>query len=395
MKKDKIVLYMHAGSDNHGCEAIANSLIKMLPCPAILVTNRAAEDAKYSLPELCSEIIEERQVEKNFFVHTWYYVWRKLFKDPECYMRYRYNAVRGKNLREINISIGGDNYCYDNMLERLIMGNRMFHREGAKTVLYGCSIEPELLERPEILEDMKRYNLIVARESITYDALKNAGVTENVHLCPDPAFLLDTEELPMPEGWIAGKMVGLNVSPMIVDNEKKSGITLENYKGLIKHILENTDLNIALIPHVVWQGGDDRKTIEELYQAFAVSGRVIKIGDASASQLKGYISRCRMFIGARTHATIAAYSTCVPTLVVGYSVKARGIAKDLFGSAENYVLPVQTLENKDDLINAFEWLRAEEEHIRTHLQQMMPEYKKRAAYGGELIKQLASGEEDA
>ena len=102
-----------------------------------------------------------------------------------------------------------------------------------------------------------------------------------------------------------------------------------------------------------------------------------------------------MFIGARTHATIAAYSTCVPTLVVGYSVKARGIAKDLFGSAENYVLPVQTLENKDDLINAFEWLRAEEEHIRTHLQQIMPEYKKSAAYGGELIKQLISGEEDA
>ena len=155
-------------------------------------------------------------------------------------MRYRYNAVRGKNLREINISIGGDNYCYDNMLERLIMGNRMFHNEGAKTVLYGCSIEPELLERSEILEDMKRYNLIVARESITYDALKNADVTENVHLCPDPAFLLDTEELPLPEGWTAGKMVGLNVSPMIVDNEKKSGITLENYKGLIKHIFENT-----------------------------------------------------------------------------------------------------------------------------------------------------------
>ena len=50
-----------------------------------------------------------------------------------------------------------------------------------------------------------------------------------------------------------------------------------------------------------------------------------------------------MFIGARTHATIAAYSSCVPTLVVGYSIKARGIAKDLFGTDEGYVLPVQAL----------------------------------------------------
>ena len=29
MKDDKIVLYMHAGSGNHGCEAIVNSLCRM------------------------------------------------------------------------------------------------------------------------------------------------------------------------------------------------------------------------------------------------------------------------------------------------------------------------------------------------------------------------------
>ncbi len=43
MKNDKIVLYMHAGSDNHGCEAIANTLIKMLPKPAVLISSRKAE----------------------------------------------------------------------------------------------------------------------------------------------------------------------------------------------------------------------------------------------------------------------------------------------------------------------------------------------------------------
>ena len=56
-----------------------------------------------------------------------------------------------------------------------------------------------------------------------------------------------------------------------------------------------------------------------------------------------------MFIGARTHSTIAAYSSGVPTLVVGYSVKAKGIAKDLFGTEENYVLPVQALKEENNL----------------------------------------------
>ena len=58
------------------------------------------------------------------------------------------------------------------------------------------------------------------------------------------------------------------------------------------------------------------------------TGRVMLVQDCNCEELKGYISRCRFFIGARTHATIAAYSSQVPTLVVGYSVKAKGIAKD-------------------------------------------------------------------
>ena len=185
-------------------------------------------------------------------------------------------------------------------------------------------------------------------------------------------------------------MLGLNISPMIMDNETKAGITLENYKALIRHVLQTTDLHIALIPHVVWENNDDRKPIEMLYGEFADTGRVVKIGDASASQLKGYISRCRMFIGARTHATIAAYSSCVPTLVVGYSVKARGIARDLFGTEENYVLPVQKLERKEELIEAFEWLKNNENDIRGCLTKCMPEYKKRAQQASVLLGKLAN-----
>ena len=185
------------------------------------------------------------------------------------------------------------------------------------------------------------------------------------------------------------QMLGLNVSPMIVDNEKKPGITMENYSALIGHVLEHTDLSVALIPHVVWASGDDRKPIRQLYEQFRDSGRVLCIPDACAPRLKGYISRCRMFIGARTHATIAAYSSCVPTLVVGYSVKARGIAKDLFGSWENYVLPVQTLEKKEDLTEAFLWLQKQEEAIRSRLTAEMPGYRERAREAGKLIRRLA------
>ncbi len=392
MRNDQIVLYMHAGSGNHGCEAIVNSLCRMLPVPALLLSNRAVEDERYSLRGLCSEIVEERHINRNFFVHAWYYLWRRLFHDPESFMRYRYRSVTGKNLRRLNISIGGDNYCYDNMLEFLILANRMFHRQGGKTVLLGCSIEPALLEKKEIADDMRLYDAIVARESITYEALLKICRRERVFLCPDPAFLLPEERLPLPEGWEEGNMVGLNISPMIMENEASPGITMENYQALIAHILDTTDLKIALIPHVVWENNDDRKPMGKLYEAFGQTGRVLLLDDASAPQLKGYISRCRIFIGARTHATIAAYSSCVPTLAVGYSVKAQGIAKDLFGTAQNYVLPVQGLSRKEELIRGFAWLWENQDAQRRHLQSVMPEYQNRAGQAGKILARLAEKE---
>ena len=389
-KKDKIVLYMHAGSGNHGCEAIANTVIRMLPKPAILVTNSAAEDEAYSLQGKCT-IIEENKVRDNFFVHVWFYLKEHFFHDPEAAYRYRFRKVSGKDLRQINISIGGDNYCYDLLLKELKLSNQLFNEQGAKTILLGCSIEPELLSDPDIIDDLKRYSCIVARESITLQALNQAGLENSSLLVPDSAFLLNTEKLPLPEGFIEGNTLGLNVSPMVVEREKSAGITMDNYRELIREVLNTTDMSIALIPHVIWKHNDDRTVLRTLYQEFRSTGRVVLIEDCSCEQLKGYISRCRFFIGARTHATIAAYSSLVPTLVLGYSVKARGIAQDLFGTWENYVVPVQGLEKKDELAEKFRWLMREEENIRKILGAVMPAYQERAKQAGRIIERQMEG----
>ncbi len=408
MKADKLIVYMHAGSGNHGCEAIVNSLCHMIKEKVKLVSYFGEEDERYSLKELC-EIRGERRFENHKAAHVLYYGYRKLTGDKESFIRYRYGDVFKKEAAPLAISIGGDNYCYENMLGDLRLANSAFNRRGIRTVLLGCSIEPELLKRKEIAEDLRKYHTIIARESITYEALKEAfgktskeisektdkGMAEAVSggcpevLCfPDPAFTLMAKELPLPEGFALGNTVGINVSPMIQDNEKKSGVTMENHKELISFIIQNTDMQITLIPHVVWVGNDDRGPLHELYRAFADTGRVVEIGDGGCEELKGFIGRCRFFVGARTHATIAAYSMGVPTLVAGYSVKARGIARDLFGTDENYVLPVQSLEKKDDLTKGFQWLLSHEKEVREKLGEVMPGYKERALETGKEVDRL-------
>lgn len=389
MNKNKVVLYAHAGSGNHGCEALANTICKMIQKKVVLVTNSVEEDESYSLKGMC-DIVPEKNIRNNKLVHILYYLYRKLTKDRESFLRYRFQNVLGNNSCLWNISIGGDNYCYESMVKDLILANSMFHKNGGKTILLGCSVEPDSLKREDVIRDMKSYEAVFARESITYNALKQAGV-KNLYLYPDSAFLLEAKYLSLPDGFIDGNMVGINISPMIVENESDVGITMKNYEALIRHILNNTDMNVVLIPHVVWKRNDDRQTIEELYYHFRNEKRVVKLGDFSCEELKGYIARCRFFIGARTHATIAAYSSLVPTLVVGYSVKARGIATDIFGSWEKYVEPVQQLKTKEQLLAAFQWLYSHEEEIRTRLKERMPAYIESARQAGKELKRIMDG----
>lgn len=385
---NRLVMYLHGGSGNHGCEAIVNSTCHMLEdIPKLLVTNSEKEDREYSLAPLC-DILQERKIAEHFFAHVWYYAWRALFHDPESFMRYRFRDVLGENRAPLYVSVGGDMYCYELSRKEAIVANSTFCRAGSKTVLWGCSIEPELLKEPEMIADMERYALITPRETITEQALKEAGIVENVKYFPDPAFALKAEEMPLPEKFQRGKMIGINISPMIIHYEKEPGITIRNYRRLIDHILTASDSGIALIPHVMWNNNDDRLTLQELYRGYEKNDRVLLFPDLSCQNVKYLISECRAFIGARTHATIAAYSSCVPTLVVGYSVKALGIARDLFGSEENYVLPVQTLQEPEALIRAYEWLMEREGSIRSKLNAIMPGYCARAAQAGEEIRKI-------
>lgn len=370
----KMVFYAHAGSGNHGCEAIVRASAGILGDDIMLYSIRPEEDIHYGVDEVLAGLCKDQDQNVKKYSVPWLIsrIQTKLTGsiDYEIYRRKKamFDAIeRG----DIALSIGGDNYCYPGT-DILAAQNSLFRKKGAKTVLWGCSVEPELLKDPAIAKDLGSYDLIVARESISFEALKT--VNPNTVLVADPAFTLERVDLPLPEGWIEGKMVGVNASPLILQSAKDSSLVLDAYKTLIQRILDTTDNGIALIPHVVWENNDDRIPLKTLYDEFADTGRVILIDDHNCMELKGYIARCRMFIGARTHATIAAYSSCVPTLVLGYSVKSLGIAKDLFGTEENYVIPVQGMTDVDALAKGFDWLLEQESEIRQHLSQLIPEY---------------------
>ncbi len=370
--KKQMKLLIHGGSGNRGCEAIIRGCYETYKDDFDLTVYSAAikQDIKVGL----NDIVELKDGAAHYGKIIGF------IKHVEDYISYKYGngKTQVKNIykpllndvkeNEITMVIGGDVYCYGKPYVYYRFNELL---KSKFKMFYGCSIEPKSID-DEMKKDLSTYDLIVARESITYDALVENKIG-NVYLCPDPAFMMKVKNVNL-DNFFDNNVIGINLSPLI-SNLKDGDVVLKSYIKMIEHILMKTNYKIALIPHVIWDTSNDYEILEELNRHFAKESRITLIsGNHSAEELKYIIGKCCMFIGARTHSTIAAYSQCIPTLVIGYSVKARGIAKDLFGTYDNYVYPVQQIQNENDLIAPLEFLISNKDSIKEHLEDIMPEY---------------------
>ncbi|NQX60381.1 polysaccharide pyruvyl transferase family protein [Paenibacillus qinlingensis] len=374
----KIMMFAHNGSLNRGCEAIVRSSTSLIK-EKINGAQVYLASAKPETDQLITKLDgiydgSSQRIKKYSFTWLRSSLHVKLFKDESYALgKMNNNIVKHIPSMDICLSIGGDNYCYGEQPGWYEI-NRRVKAQGKKLVLWGCSIGAEDMSERK-LADLKLFDLILARETLTYEMLKGKGLN-NVKLVADPAFTMEKEELTLPDGWQAGNTVGLNFSPLVSDKNPQSQ---QAVRDLIRHIIETTDMTIALTPHVIEGGNNDFEILQKYYEEFKHTGRVILLPNyLNATQYKGYIARMRFFIGARTHATIAAYSNYVPTLVLGYSIKSKGIAKDLFGE-EKLVLNLQELSNSTKLINGFKEMVAEEDDIKQKLQIVIP-YMKQMSY---------------
>ncbi len=383
----KILMFYHGGSNNRGCEAIVRSgaaLIKnQIPNATIdLASWKPETDAHIPLVDTiyCDK---PKKIKKYSIEWLNCIIQFKLFKNEN----YAFRVIHSDIIKlipnyDIFLSIGGDNYCYGEQ-PGIYEIDRCVKKAGKKLVLWGASLGDEDLSDAK-LEDLKLFDLILARESLTYEILRKHGLI-NVKLCADGAFTMEKEVLPLPVGWQVGNTLGFNFSPLVWNKNKESK---QAAIKLVQHIIENSTMTIAFTPHVIEEGNDDYACLQDFYNQFKTTGRVLLLpNNLNAIQYKGYISKMRFFIGARTHATIAAYSTLIPTMVLGYSVKSKGIAIDIF-SEEKLVLSLNEISDSKKLIEKFQEMVIEEENIIQILANNIPRIKNESQKAAIYLSQM-------
>ncbi len=345
----KIVISGITSFRNHGVEALVVSTVeqlrKRLSNPTFTILDRSPDYDSHQLKAKDVRFAQDHSIRSLYASKA-----RRLLNR----MVPRINKLAQETIREIRaadlvMASGGDVFCSEyghrSLLSHLTP-IRIAQKAGVPTILHAQSIGPftNAEDCDAFCHVANRATTISVREEASYRYLtKTLGMRpEQCHLVADPAFLLRPSQ-----GVEAGRLfrhflhrhdrptIALGISQAIchwMDTNKERHV--EVWIQIIQWLRDTLDANIILVPHVqeISPENDDRVLATEIMKRLGYHPAVcLAGGHLSAHDFKSIIAQCDLVIAERMHAAIAGLSSAVPTLVVGYSVKAQGILTDIYG----------------------------------------------------------------
>jgi polysaccharide pyruvyl transferase WcaK-like protein len=235
---------------------------------------------------------------------------------------------------------------------------------------------------------MNRARLVVTRDAPSTAFLRELGVTADTMEATDVAMGLPYDP-PAPRRDKKIR-VGLNVSGLMFSG----GYTQDNQFGLksdyptlirriVSHFTAMEGVELHLVGHVQSRNQpleDDHRVGEALAQEFP--GTIVSPWFTSPSEAKSYIAGMDFFMGARMHATIAAFSSGVPVIPMAYSRKFAGVFNTL-GYAHVADCKTETADQIMERIaagfEARETLKAEVAEAMRNVKRRLDAYVTRAA----------------
>jgi len=375
---------------NRGCEAIVRSTALLLKKCFGEVTIFVPSDI------ICRDMKQWPDANNDGIIFVPIYhtfssrLWGQVLRLPVNWLRQlEFPLPMPKKLKEqlesvdAVLSIGGDMYTYEGRYPVWIMAMDNYAMKLGKPVFLWCAsvgpfeAEPSLI--PLLKKHFSKMELLALRESTSKEYVSKTLDIKNSIRTSDPAFHLKKSKIDLSEFWPKhnpDNILGLNVSPLIERFASDNQEIITEVINFIRHVITENKLSILLISHVTPLGksnvNNDHYYMSKIINALPdLNEKVCIINEGfNAEETKYAISKCRFFIGARTHATIAAISSGVPTISIAYSQKAKGLNMDIFGH-NDYVLQTN-LVSKESLVESLQKLIDQEEGIRKLLTQKIP-----------------------
>lgn len=365
MKKlNVLVLGAHINSSNLGCQALTYSLVHMLE-------NISAQNG-IPLDYYVFEYQPDAEKTGNF-IQKIGITENKLYSYKFPFTVTLKNKVRNifsilqlyKVLRKIDVAIdvtAGDSFA-DIYGDHRFLGTtrikEIVEKKGIPLLLAPQTYGPFNKKENEkyAAEVIKNAYRVITRDTFSAEYVKHI-TGKNIPVTTDLAF-----QLPYEKTEIASEKtkVGLNISGLLVQNAAEAGFANKDdlktdydayIDSLLKYLISQECYEVYLIPHV-----------EEDYQACANFHRKYPSTKLvqpflSPMEVKSFISGLDIFVGARMHATIAAFTSGVVTIPTAYSRKFE----TMFSVVDyNVVVDLQTSDTEKALTDTIEYVENSQE----------------------------------
>jgi polysaccharide pyruvyl transferase CsaB len=297
-------------------------------------------------------------------------------------------------IRELDLLVlGGGGILYDRDAANYLREVTVAHELGVPVILYAISagpLESQAARRAvrEALNATAR-TVVTVRDRLGYRLLEDVGVSREIHLTADPAFLLEPEELPVTALEAEGvdfnrHLVGFSVrepGPAAPD------IRPDEYYALLAnaadYIVERYDAEVLFVPmektdvqhsHAVVAHMNNAERAEILRRKY------------SPRQILDLMGRFELAVGMRLHFLIFAALRGTPFAALPYASKVSGLLEDLDMDSP----PLGNI-GIGQLIARIDRSWDARADIRATIARRLPALKARAAQTNELLLALLGG----
>lgn len=326
-KLNVLLLGAHINSSNLGCQALTYSLVHVL--------ETISSQNKIPLEYYVFEYQPDEEKTKNFInkigltenkLHSYKFPFMVTMKNK---VRNIFSIIRlFEVFKKIDVAIdvtAGDSFADiygDNRFLATTQIKELVEKKGIPLLLAPQTYGPFNKEENEkyAAEVIKKAYRIITRDYFSATYVKKI-TGRDIPVTTDLAFQLPYRKTKI----ISEKVkVGLNISGLLVQNAVEKGFTNRedlktNYDvyidSLLKYLISQKIYEVYLIPHV----DEDYQACQVFHQKYP-SAKLVSVF-TNPMDIKSFISGMDIFIGARMHATIAAFTSGVVTIPTAYSRK--------------------------------------------------------------------------
>lgn len=291
-------------------------------------------------------------------------------------------AVRNLSINEIKPHIadldlfilGGGGILYDQDILLYLREVKIAIEQTVPVMLYAIGVGP--LEKrslhPDISDILNHVNLITVRDIDSKHLLESIGITKEIHVTADPAFLLEPE--PIGDDVLVKEQLNTQRRLIAVSVREPGGAAPDldenQYHSLLAnaadYMVDRFGANILFIPTE-----RDHRDLQHSHAVISLMLRpqhahVLK-GEYSAGQLLSIMKHCDFAVGMRLHFLIFAALQHVPFIALPYAAKVKGLLSELAID-----MPPLHLVNAGRLIAYIDQFWDNQEGIREQIREKLP-----------------------